>query len=444
MISYVSLKFYLNAAFEIISVIFLVIILISCIFKNTKNQTKKEFSLLLIAIILLLTNDMIAWIFDGMFVSPTHNPNLHTLLLVSVVIDFFLYSLTSILFLNYILSLVGFNTQNKKKKQIRIHLLIAYNFIATAVFSSSMYNGWLYSIPEEGYLYYTPVYYIFILIATPSLWLSYIVILRNIKTLKAKAIPLLSHLVLPLLLTFVDDAYALATGYIILAFIAMSIYVSIDIAQDRELLEKETEIARRKAENNEMSAKLMVSQIQPHFLYNTLGTIYQLCDKDAKIAREAIKSFTKYLKSNMESLNKNTPVLFEKELEHTKTYLSIELLRFADVLNVEYDIKCTDFEIPALSLQPLTENAVKHGIRSREEGGTVTISSWRENGKIYVSVHDDGLGYDTSHIFDDKDVHIGVNNVRKRLGYMCGGRLEIDSQIGIGTTATIILEDEKK
>lgn len=191
----------------------------------------------------------------------------------------------------------------------------------------------------------------------------------------------------------------------------------------------------------QQQAQIMVSQIQPHFMYNTLSVIYSLCDADKELAKEAILKFSNYLRANMASLQSSQPVPFEQELEHTKTYLWIERQRFGDILNVQYDVAVTDFVLPAISLQPLVENAVKYGIRSREEGGTVTISTRRENGKIYVRVTDDGMGFDPQTYQSDGRLHIGIENVRTRLKLMRGGKLEIESTPGSGTTATMILED---
>lgn len=198
---------------------------------------------------------------------------------------------------------------------------------------------------------------------------------------------------------------------------------------------------KEREEQRQQQMQIMISQIQPHFLHNTLSVIYSLCDADTELAKEAILKFSGYLRNNMLTLRSTEPVPFSQELEHTKTYLWIEKERFGDILKVEYDINATDFRLPALSLQPLVENAVKYGVRSREEGGTVTISTRREDGKIRVSVTDDGMGFDPLTYQNDGRTHIGIENVRSRLKQMCGGALEIESAPGKGTTATIILEE---
>ncbi len=192
----------------------------------------------------------------------------------------------------------------------------------------------------------------------------------------------------------------------------------------------------------ESRVAIMVSQIQPHFLYNSLTSIAMMCSIDPDTAQEATITFADYLRGNMDSLKQKTPVPFSKELEHLKKYLYIEKLRFGDDLNIVYDIQTDNFTLPQLSIQPLVENAVKHGVGMKREGGTVTIAT-RETDKAFeVIVSDDGVGFDTEQTKNDGRSHIGMENVRRRLAEMCGGTVTITSVIGEGTTATVTLPKE--
>ena len=188
----------------------------------------------------------------------------------------------------------------------------------------------------------------------------------------------------------------------------------------------------------EAKVSLMVSQIQPHFLYNSLTSIAMMCTKDPKLARTATINFADYLRGNMNSLKQKTPVPFTQELEHLKKYLMLEEMRFGDLLHIEYDIQATDFDIPLLSVQPLVENAVKHGVGMKEDGGTVTIATREEDDCCKVIISDDGVGFDTSKpIEDDGRSHVGMENVRQRLKELCDADVIIESEIGKGTVATI-------
>lgn len=221
--------------------------------------------------------------------------------------------------------------------------------------------------------------------------------------------------------------------YLTVAVVACSVfyYIWVHLQLVREH-EKELRDAQR--------IEIMMSQIKPHFLYNSLGAIEELCESDPKKAKEATATFSRYLRGNMSSISMTDAIPFEKELSHTRLYLELEQIRFEDALRVEYDIACENFRIPALTLEPLAENAVRHGIRGNEDGrGTVIISTREYTDYVEVSVRDDGPGFDPENEPDDGRPHIGLQNVRKRLMYLCGGSLRIESSLGYGTTATIVL-----
>ena len=178
-------------------------------------------------------------------------------------------------------------------------------------------------------------------------------------------------------------------------------------------------------------------------MYNALTSIAMMCQIDPDTAQEATVTFADYLRGNMDSLKQTAPVPFEKELEHLKKYLYIEKLRFADLLNIEYDIQTTDFQLPLLSIQPLVENAVKHGVGMKEDGGTVTIATKETDTAYEVIITDDGVGFDpTAPKPDDGKSHVGMENTQRRLHDLCGASVEITSVIGEGTTARIILPKE--
>ena len=157
-------------------------------------------------------------------------------------------------------------------------------------------------------------------------------------------------------------------------------------------------------------------------------------------AEEIIVKFGVYLRNNLDSLNKAELIPFKKELEHTKIYTDIETMRFPDI-RVEYDIEDSDFNVPALSVQPMVENAVRHGMKDSEEG-LITISARKENNKHIITVIDDGDGFDTAILSESQsDEHIGIQNVRERIEKMCGGSLEINSG-SEGTTVVITIPEE--
>ena len=193
----------------------------------------------------------------------------------------------------------------------------------------------------------------------------------------------------------------------------------------------------------EQRIQLMLSQIKPHFLYNTLGSIEALCERDPRAAKLATRKFSKYLRGNMDSLSGEKLIPFEKELQHTQLYLELEQIRFGDALQVEYDIQARDFFLPPLTLEPIVENAVKHGIRMKTDGrGTVSIASTECEDCYELRVTDNGAGF-APEALPPEEGHIGIQNVRERLGKICGGTLSVRSTVGEGTTVVICLPKEK-
>ena len=232
--------------------------------------------------------------------------------------------------------------------------------------------------------------------------------------------------------------YGYSTQYPAMLISIVLVYGVLVQKREKELISTEKELYEAKV-------SIMATQVQPHFVYNALTSIAMMCTIDPDTAQEATITFAKYLRTNMDSLKQTAPVKFEAELEHLKKYLYIEKLRFADKLNIEYDITATDFLIPQLSVQPIVENAVKHGVGMKKKGGTVTIATRETDTDYEVIISDDGVGFDVSAPQkDDGRSHIGMENTRTRLKEMCGGRLDIQSTVGEGTTVTIILPKEEQ
>ena len=199
---------------------------------------------------------------------------------------------------------------------------------------------------------------------------------------------------------------------------------------------------RLEEELTEMRIATMLSQIKPHFIYNTLGTIEQFCYEEPEQAANLVHEFSLYLRGNFTELDNSAPIRVTQELEHVKHYVGIEQVRFPDI-TIEYDIREEDFLVPALSVQPLVENAVKHGLMGLESGGTVKISTYETMNAYCISVTDDGIGFEEG-VLDDGQPHVGIRNIRARIEAMCEGKLVITSKPGKGTMAVISIPKEVK
>ena len=165
-----------------------------------------------------------------------------------------------------------------------------------------------------------------------------------------------------------------------------------------------------------------------------------MCLKDPQKANELVRNFSLYLRGNFSELDSVAPIRFEEELKHIEYYVNIEKVRFPD-MNIEYVVEATEFVLPALSVQPLVENAIKHGLMRLEKGGTVIIRSYESPTHYCVEVKDDGMGFDVSLPIDEKK-HVGLRNIRGRLKAMVDGKLILDSKPGVGTKAIIMIPKE--
>lgn len=300
----------------------------------------------------------------------------------------------------------------------------------------SMFNGMFFWIDENNFYQRGNWFLLSQLIPFILYGIDTLIIITNRKYLKKKELwILLSYMVLPAaaeLIQIMNYGIALLNTAVTLAILL----IFVNLQNDRELLleKKERELAESRID-------IMLSQIQPHFLYNALTSIRKLCEKDPPQARQAIGEFAKFLRVNMDSLTNKAPIPFEQELIHTQCYLSLEQRRFGDRLRVVYDIEAKSFAVPPLTLQPIAENAVRHGIINCEEGGTVTIHT-KETERAYVMiVTDDGAGFATPK--EEEDVqHIGIANVRSRLAALCRGVLEVQSTPGVGSKVIITIPKE--
>ena len=213
---------------------------------------------------------------------------------------------------------------------------------------------------------------------------------------------------------------------------------SINAATKAKELEMEKIVLN--AQLSESRISTMMSQIRPHFIYNTLGSIEQLCKIDPPKAGELVHNFAKYLRGNFGELDNPKPILMSQEMEHVHHYISIENVRFPD-MTFSFEMNSDDFHIPALTVQPIVENAIKHGLMKLQKGGVIRVVTYETDTEYCISVEDDGVGFDTGALLDDRK-HVGLRNIRERLKVMVNGTLEIESTVGVGTKVVVKIPKE--
>ena len=192
-------------------------------------------------------------------------------------------------------------------------------------------------------------------------------------------------------------------------------------------------------ENARAQASIMVLQMRPHFIYNTMTSIYYLCEQNPKKAMATIDNFTNYLRKNFSAIAKNGTIPFKEELEHVRTYLAIEQVRFENELFVEFDTPHMNFRIPPLTLQPIVENSVKHGVDPELDPLYISVQTSETDNGSEITVTDNGSGYEENENSANarKEPHIAIHNIRERLSIMCNGTLTISVREGGGTIVRI-------
>ena len=280
-------------------------------------------------------------------------------------------------------------------------------------------------------------------------------LIREFFTAKGKARFIYVCSILPLI-SFEMDVVMIDLGiwntgvsskYIFIVFFVVAMVMVLKIIPNNinaltKAKELETEKKILNAELAESRISTMMSQIRPHFIYNTLGSIEQLCELDPPKAGALVHNFAKYLRGNFGELDNPKPILMSQEMEHVHYYISIEHVRFPD-MTFSFEMRSGDFSLPALTVQPLVENAIKHGLMKLQKGGSIRVISYETDTDYCICVEDDGVGFDTSELLDEKK-HIGIRNIRDRLKVMVGGTLEIESAQGVGTKVLITIPKEGK
>ena len=186
--------------------------------------------------------------------------------------------------------------------------------------------------------------------------------------------------------------------------------------------------------------RIAVLQMRPHFIYNTMMSIYYLCDQDPQLAKQVTLDFTTYLRKNFTAIASEDTIPFSEELEHTRAYLAVEQAQFEDDLFVDYDTPHTQFRVPPLTLQPIVENSVKYGMDPDSGPLHIQIRTRETDAGNEIVVEDNGPGFDSG---SNDEPHVALANIEQRLDMMCSGRLSITPREGGGTVVKVTIPQRR-
>ena len=323
----------------------------------------------------------------------------------------------------------GENMRESKLLQAVLGLWAVYFLL---VISSLIHNAFFFITPERQ-SHRGPWYPLMLLPAIAIMLLNDMAAVRRRRLLSSKVCLSFFITLLPLTVTvlvqmFVDAFLLLDTCMVLSALSMYGFILSDQIEQD----------LRQQLEISQQRANILVLQMRPHFIYNTMTSIYCLCSEDPEKAQKVIMDFTTYLRRNFTAMASAAPIPFSSELEHTRAYLAVEQSQYSKSLIVDYDTPHTFFRVPPLTLQPIVENAVKHGRNPSAGPLRISIRTRKTDTGSEITVADTGCGY---HPADDSEPHIALKNIRQRLELMCGGSLTITPGDGGGTVVTVTIPD---
>ena len=399
----------------------------------TDNKRKSRFmmwfSFLLISVIIMIAGESIIWAFSGDI----------TKILWLKLGAFLSFGFGAVVNSLFIYCLVSFVREKEKVSWRYANIFALFNLTFLIMVVISLFNGMLFFFDEDGWYCDGWAYGIVNIFDFITIIVELLLVYKYKKILSKKAFyTMLSFSVLPFMSMLTIPYWTPTPTYLSTTLSLILILILFHGEITKALADKEIQLAEKERQLANSRISIALSQLRPHFLYNVLNSIYYLCGKDTQKAQEAISTFSDYLRDNMSSIEKRKMIPFDDELNHTKTYLALEQIRFKNI-SISYDIQTTSFMCPPLSLQPLVENAVKHGLSKKRGGGTIFISTKENEDCVIIEVSDNGLGFDVDSYNLDKEVHIGINNVRERIKSMANGSFVISSIINEGTKAIITL-----
>ena len=339
----------------------------------------------------------------------------------------------------YLLHSCGENIRSSKLLRTVLGLWVIYCLVLV---SAVFINGFVYITPENQY-YHGPLYPLIPIPIIAVLLLNFTGTMRRRTRLSRKTFLSLVIAQMPMAFTlilnlFVDAVLLFGISYVLSALVMYSLVLSDQIEQtiqyQQKIAEQQGEIARQRT-------KVMVLQMRPHFIYNTLVSIHSLCGINPQKAQQITMDFTNYLRRNFNAVASDSTIPFSMELEHTRAYLAVEQAQHEDMLSVDYDTPYTHFRLPALTLQPIVENAVKHGMDPYHGPLCISIRTQSTDFGVEIIVEDNGSGFDTS---DNGEPHLALKNIQQRLEFMCDGSLAIIPRDEGGTVVTITIPLRKE
>ena len=400
--------------------IILIGLIISAIMPGIEKLSRKFFVSLFTNLFFLITAVMIdTFLFK--------NPEMIIEDKIAIFFQYFLISIPLPMFTAYFLKFCGENLRKNLIFRAAIVSWIIY-FILLVI---GQFTEIFYYFNEENIFSRGELHAILFLPLDLINFLNLYCVIKFRKKLPKKYLIAFIIFLIPLATTFLlySFFYLEVTLFFGVVISTLSMFGIILYDQIEKYFEQQREISKQRA-------NIMILQMRPHFIYNAMMSIYYLCAKDTKKAQQVTLDFTTYLRKNFTAIASEEKISFEDELEHTRAYLAIEQVQFEDNLLVEYEIEHKNFKIPPLTLQPIVENAVKHGMDPEKFPLKILIRTQKNNLGSQIIVENDGSDFSPE---EDYKPNTALSNIRQRLEMMCGGKIKIIPRKGGGTVVTVTI-----
>lgn len=379
--------------------------------------------------ILLLILCVIICLFDEMiYLNPDFATEERIIAYLEALFVSFLILLPTILLLHY----CGESTKGSTLFRTIISLWLIF-FITLTV---GQFANWFYYVTPENIFFRTPYFPLLMLPAVLGMFVNICGLIRRRKKLSLRYFIAFLIYLIPFTGFITLHAFLDITPFLFFGIATCALSMCYFIISDQIInnYNQQREIANQ-------SANVMVLQMRPHFIYNTMMSIYYLCKQDADKAQQVTLDFTTYLRKNFTAVASEKPVPFKDELEHTRAYLAVEQAQHEDMLYVDYDTPHIDFEVPPLTLQPLVENAVKHSLDPNGEPLRICVKTRLTDSGSEIVVENNGADYQPA---NDNKPHTALVNIQQRLDMMCKGTLTIAPREGGGTVVKVIIPNTKQ
>lgn len=421
---------YTSAALELFAAIMTAMILFGYLLERKSAKNSSLFAWCLVVNTAMLLSDAPIWVLLA-------NPSPERVIPIKI-LSFFSDAFFCAIISLYAYCLTEHISERKKISYNYAHVITAFCGVALLLYFINIFNGMYIYYDETGLDKTGPMFFLSQAISVILPAMTMILALKHHGVLGwRKTWTMVLFGAIPVLSIPLQFYWAVTPVYLAVTVSLVLVYMLIRVEQAERSANIEKELIKKELALSESNNALVLSQIQPHFLYNALTSIYRLCDVKPEAAKEAVSNFSKYLRGNLDSIKQTEMISFAEELKHLQAYLALEKIRYGDYLKVEYNIEVAGFFIPPLTVQPLVENAVNHGVSDLPDGGVVTICTAETPDCYEIRVCDNGVGFNPDSVQSDGRTHVGISNVRSRLEIMCGGTLDITSDIGKGTTAII-------